>query len=180
MAGREQFQVRLKDKSLVLTFFFSTPWGFNFPQGRLGLHFFWRPEMSLFSFFQSCFGAVKGWLARVQFELDRRAYIKAKRLMENAEEVITLPFEFGGGKLFMNCNGDFFIVEQNGSNRVFNLKVENISRQIASELAFTAHFESIDLKRQGIENTLSYKVAEQNFCRFFGSSDFCYLLAQTA
>lgn len=122
--------------------------------------------------------AVKGYVARVQFELDRRNFIRAKRLMENSTEVVTLPFEFGGGKLFMNCNGDFFIVEQNG-NRVFNLKVENISRQIASELAFTAHFESIDLKRQGIENTLSYKVAEQNFCRFFGSSDFCYLLAQT-
>lgn len=133
-------------------------------------------------FFNSCsfvLGCLKKYWAKVRFELDRRAFIKAKRLMENAQEVVALPPEFGSGRLFMNHNGDFFIVEQNG-NRVFNLKVENISRQIAAELAFTAHFDHIDLERKGIENTLAFRVAEQNFCRYFGSSDFCYLLAQMA
>lgn len=134
---------------------------------------------SFSSFLQSCFSAVRSWLARIQFELDRRAFIRAKRLMESAEWVTDLPHDFGGGRLFMDCKGDFFIVEQNG-NRVFNLKVENISRQIAAELAFTAHFDHIDLERKGIENTLAFRVAEQNFCRYFGSSDFCYLLGQIA
>lgn len=134
--------------------------------------------MNIHHFFNFVFSWCKSKVARIQFELDRQKFIKAKRLMDNAQEVVSLPHEFGGGRLFMNHNGDFFIVEQN--NRVFNLKVERISRQIASELAFTAHFESIDLKRKGIENTLAFRVAEQNFCRYFGSSDFCYLLGQVA
>ena len=134
------------------------------------------------SFLQSrsfVFGYLKKCWAKVQFELDRRAYIKAKRLMDNAIEVITLPPEFGGGRLFMDFDGRFFIVEQQ-DNRVFNLKVERLSHQIAAELAFTANFNHIDLKREGIENTLAFLLAEKNFCYFFGNSEFRHLLGQAA
>lgn len=51
------------------------------------------------SFLQSrsfVFGYLKKCWAKVQFELDRRAYIKAKRLMDNAIEVITLPLNLAG------------------------------------------------------------------------------------
>ena len=130
-------------------------------------------------FFNSCsflVASLKKYWAKVRFELDRRNYIKAKRLMDNVEEVATLPHEFGGGRLFMDFNGKFFIVEQN-NNKVFNLKVEYLSRQVAAELCFLADFNHIDLTRQ---DTLMFLLAEKNFRYFFGDSEFRNLLGQVA
>lgn len=132
----------------------------------------------MFQFFSFVFNWLKSQVARVRFELARRAYIKAKRRIECADKVCDIPHEFGGGKLYMDNVGKFFVVQYN--NSVFNVKIENLTHDEAADLAFCSSFNHIDLGRNGIENTIAYTVAERNYCHFFGNGNFRHYLGQVA
>lgn len=128
------------------------------------------------------FSWIISWLEsqfnRVRFEIERRAYVKAQRKLQFAEEVCDIPHEFGGGKLYMDNVGKFFVVQYN--NSVFNVKIENLTHDEAADLAFCSSFNHIDLERDGIENTVAYSLAEQKYRYFFGDSEFRYYLGQVA
>ena len=131
----------------------------------------------MFQFFSFVFNWLKSQVARVRFELARKAYIKAKRRVECADKVCDIPDDFGGGELFMDNLGRFFIAEKD-NRKIFNTKiVEKLSFDEAADLAFASHFKHIDMERQ---DTVMFQWAMNRDRYFFGDSEFRYYLAQTA
>lgn len=131
----------------------------------------------MFQSFSFVFNWLKSQVARIRFELARRAYIKAKRRIECADKVCDIPDDFGGGVLFMDNLGRFFVA-QNDDRKIFNTKiVETLSFNEAADLAFASHFRHIDMKRQ---DTVMFQWARDRYRYFFGDSEFRYYLAQTA
>ena len=121
------------------------------------------------------FSWCKNQIARIQFDLARRAYINAKRRIECADKVCDIPDEFGGGELFMDNLGRFFIAQRD-NRKIFNTKiVEKLSFDEAADLAFASHFKHIDMERQ---DTLMFQWAMDRYRYFFGDSEFRYYLAQ--
>lgn len=110
---------------------------------------------------------IKKLFGRMVFAYERRLFVRANRRIDLSQKVVNIPDEFGGGCLYMDEGGKFFIVRH--TSRLFNLKIEKLTKQQAIDYAWVSWFRHIDWHHQNSDKEQFYiEVARRNFNHFFG------------
>ena len=81
---------------------------------------------------------IKKLFGRMVFAYERQSFVRANRRIDLSQKVVNIPDEFGGGCLYMDEGGKFFIVRH--TNRLFNLKIEKLTKQQAIDYAWVRGF----------------------------------------